>query len=63
MIISQGKPTIDQYTDKRGNLRNSSTESSDIWLRWREQNNSGVWERREKKVTNFKPYCYVDLET
>ena len=62
MIISQGKPTIDQYTDKRGNLRKSSTESSDIWLRWREQNDKGVWERREKKVTDFKPYCYVDLK-
>ena len=61
MIISQGMPSTEEYRDKRGNQRTSTTESSDLWLRWREQNKNGVWERREKKVIDFKPYCHVDL--
>lgn len=51
MIISQGMPTMD---------KGWMNESSDIILRWREEGEKGKWERREKTVTSFKPYLYID---
>ena len=62
MIISQGKPSFSEWRTKSGQKRSTKIESSDLWLRWREQNDHGVWERREKKVSDFKPYCYADLK-
>ena len=62
MIISQGKPSFSEWRTKSGQKRTTKIESRDLWLRWREQNKNGVWERREKKVSDFKPYCYADLK-
>ena len=51
MIISEGRSELD------GKWR---IRSSDIIMRWREQNEAGAWVRKEKIDTSFKPYGYVN---
>ena len=34
--------------------------SNDIIMRWREKNDLDHWARKEKVVSNFYPYCYIN---
>ena len=38
---------------------NDGWPSNELNLRWREQNEIGQWMRKEKVVTDFKPYLFV----
>ena len=38
---------------------NDGWPSNELNLRWREQNELGQWMRKEKVVTDFKPYLFV----
>tara|TARA_Y100000004_G_scaffold75234_2_gene84558 strand:- start:12955 stop:14460 length:1506 start_codon:yes stop_codon:yes gene_type:complete len=51
MIISEGRATFESGYKNR---------SKDIILRWREQDETGAWVRKEKIDKEFKPYGFVD---
>ena len=52
MIISTG---VGDY-DKNG----GKWPSKDIVMRWREKNALDHWVRKERLVSDFNPYCYVN---